>query len=58
MLCYDEAKDGDEAVELYKKNMEKTCCDIRYQLILTDINMPTMDGVTATLEIMKYQKAF
>ena len=57
MLNYDEAHDGDIAVELYKKNMEKTCCDVRYKMILTDINMPKMDGITETVEIMKYHKA-
>ena len=56
MLNYDEANDGDVALELYKKNMEKTCCDVRYKMILTDINMPNMDGITETREIMKYHK--
>ena len=57
MLKYDEADDGDTAFELYKKCMEKTCCNVRYKLILTDINMPRMDGITETEEIMNYHRA-
>ena len=52
----DEADDGDTAFELYKKNMEKTCCNVRYKVILTDINMPRMDGITETEVIMKYHR--
>ncbi|MFA7084295.1 MAG: ATP-binding protein, partial [Arcobacteraceae bacterium] len=39
---------GEEAVEAYKNN--------HYDLILMDINMPVLDGVSATKEIRKYQK--
>jgi CheY-like chemotaxis protein len=43
-LCVDEAKDGGEAVEMYRKNPH-------YDLILMDIQMPVMDGYSATREI-------
>jgi PAS domain S-box-containing protein len=43
-LCVDEAKDGGEAVEMYRENPH-------YDLILMDIQMPVMDGYSATREI-------
>ncbi|MBL7016307.1 MAG: response regulator [Kiritimatiellales bacterium] len=42
----DLAQDGIEAVEMAQKN--------KYDLILMDIQMPRMDGLTATEEIIKY----
>ena len=42
---------------MYIKDALKTCCDIRYRLILTDINMPIMDGLQASrLMREEYQK--
>ncbi len=41
----DEASDGLIAVDMYYRNMTKTCCNVRYRLILTDIQMPNMDGI-------------
>jgi len=38
-----EAADGDEALKLAKSN--------KYSLVLTDINMPNMDGITLTKEL-------
>ena len=32
---------------MYVKDALKTCCNIRYRIILTDINMPVMDGLQA-----------
>ena len=40
-----EAKDGGEAVELYRQ--------LKPDLVMMDITMPVMDGITATGEIMK-----
>ena len=40
----DEASNGKEAVEMVAKNS--------YDIILMDISMPIMDGITATHEIM------
>ncbi len=41
----EEAENGQEAVEKYKEN--------RPDVVLMDITMPVMDGITATKEIMK-----
>lgn len=44
-LQCDKASDGQCALLSYLKNMEKTCCDARYRIILTDIVMPRMNGI-------------
>eukprot|EP00347_Sterkiella_histriomuscorum_P020398 403337956 len=49
----DKAYNGQEAVDLYKINLEKTCCNVKYKLILMDLNMPIMDGFEATLKILE-----
>ena len=38
-----EAKDGQEALQIAKAN--------KYNLVITDINMPLMDGITLTKEL-------
>ena len=55
-IAVDTAEDGDDEVDMFKANMEKTCCDVRYKLVLTDLNMPRMDGFTAAEQITAYQK--
>lgn len=42
------ANNGQEAIELYEEN--------RYDLVLMDINMPILDGVSATKEIIRKQQ--
>ena len=44
MFC-DQVGDGQQMVDIYKSNVMKTCCDARYRIILTDINMPNLDGI-------------
>jgi CheY-like chemotaxis protein len=47
-IKFDMAKNGLEAVELYKKN--------RYKFILMDENMPILNGIEATKQIRKFEK--
>lgn len=46
-IPYDVANDGSEAIEKVKNN--------NYDLILTDLYMPDVDGITAILEIRKME---
>jgi len=46
-LKVDKANDGKQELDMYIANMTKTCCNVRYRIILTDINMPRMDGIEA-----------
>ena len=52
----DTAEDGEDEVAMFKANREKTCCNLRYKLVLTDLNMPRMDGFEAANQINTYQK--
>jgi CheY-like chemotaxis protein len=47
---FEEAKDGQQALDLYKEASDK------FDLILMDISMPVMDGMTATRLIRDYEK--
>ena len=40
---------------MYLINMQKTCCDVRYRIVITDINMPRMDGIEASERILTEQ---
>eukprot|EP01022_Parablepharisma_sp_SALTPOND_P016754 TRINITY_DN2529_c0_g1_i1.p1 TRINITY_DN2529_c0_g1~~TRINITY_DN2529_c0_g1_i1.p1 ORF type:complete len:680 (-),score=57.61 TRINITY_DN2529_c0_g1_i1:58-2097(-) len=46
-LSYEEAENGRVAVEMVEERLSRMCCG-KYKLILMDINMPEMDGTTAT----------
>ena len=43
----DFGEDGMQEVSMFERNQSKTCCNVRYRLILTDLNMPKMDGFDA-----------
>jgi CheY-like chemotaxis protein len=47
-------EDGLKEVSMFEKNQAKTCCNVRYKLILTDLNMPKMDGFDAATKILEY----
>ena len=48
----DEAENGQVALEKVAKKAESTCCK-GYKLIVMDINMPVMDGTTATGKLIE-----
>jgi CheY-like chemotaxis protein len=50
----DLVENGKLEVESFKFNMEKVCCNVRYRLVLTDLNMPVMDGFEAARQILNY----
>ena len=45
-----------QAVEMYQSSMTKLCCSVRYHLILTDIQMPHLDGIKEAQRIMQLQQ--
>ena len=47
----DKAMNGMEAVEMYRINISKKCCNTRYKVILMDINMPLINGFDTTRKI-------
>ena len=49
-VSYNEAMNGQEALDIYKANPSA------FAIILMDISMPVMDGVTATREIRSYER--
>jgi CheY-like chemotaxis protein len=54
-----EALNGAQAVEKFveSRNKQFSCnCGVGFRLILMDINMPVMDGCTATKHILSFQK--
>ena len=55
-IVSDQAFGGQEAIDKFIENRQKTCCDRRYQIILMDLNMPIVDGFQATMRILSYQK--
>jgi len=43
---------------MFKNDLEKKCCDVHYQIVLMDINMPIMNGIDSTKGICKIQDEF
>lgn len=39
------ADSGKQAVRYFKEKFTATCCTNKFELVLTDINMPEMDGI-------------
>ena len=48
-ISVEKALNGQEAVNMYAKNIQKKCCDTRYKMVLMDLNMPIMDGYESTV---------
>lgn len=52
-LRADYVMNGQEAVDCVKANLLKKCCAIRYKLVIMDYDMPVMNGVESSIEILK-----
>ena len=52
---WDEAEDGEEAVNLIKLKAQNKCCK-GYSLVLMDLNMPIMGGIEATKAIIELKR--
>ena len=50
------ASNGQDAVNKFKKDQEKKCCNVRLRYIFMDIVMPIMDGYVATQKIIQIAK--
>jgi len=46
-----QATSGDEAVEIFKRDREKTCCNLWIKFVIMDIEMQIMDGVASAKAI-------
>ncbi len=46
--------EGKQAVECFKQSLQKTCCQRMFKLVLTDIQMPEMDGYEVARQIIGY----
>ena len=47
------ALNGVEAIEVFKADLEKKCCQNYYRLIIMDYDMPVMNGSDACKEILR-----
>lgn len=57
-IALERAANGLEGIQMFKKDLDKKCCDVHYQIILMDINMPIMNGIDSTKGICKIQEEF
>ena len=52
----DMASSGDEALEKFIENRAKVCCDLKYKLIIMDLNLPNDDGFDASRQMLEHQR--
>jgi len=52
------ARDGLEAIRIYRSDRFKTCCKRHISLVLMDLNMPVMDGCQAARAIFEDARQF
>ena len=52
----DVARDGKSCILMFKKDLAKTCCSVKYKMILMDLHMPSMDGYSTAKEIFDTEK--
>ena len=43
---------------MFKADLQKTCCDVHYKVVLMDINMPVMNGIESATKINAFQDEF
>ena len=51
-----ETTSGQEAVQKFQENLEKTCCSSHFKMVLMDIQMPDIDGHEAAKQIIQIAK--
>lgn len=45
-----------EALEVFENSLNKKCCNVGFTLVMTDIQMPDMDGHLLAENMFKLQK--
>ena len=45
---------GREALERFIENRKKGCCDVKFKLIIMDLNLPDNQGFEAIEQIMEH----
>ena len=50
------AYSGRQALEKFIENRAKTCCDLKYKLVLMDINLPNDEGFDVTKQMLEHQR--
>lgn len=53
-IKYDLSTSGIDVVEMFKNNWRKSCCDLRYKLVITDMNMPDQSGLDVIRQIREF----
>ena len=47
-----QANGGQLAIDMFKGDQSKSCCSDFYKLVFMDVNMPEVDGLEATKQIL------